>query len=191
MWLCLQLGRTCLPSTPWSQERPGQEAHVLAPCTIQPSWAGRPQSRETEATRALGPTPPLPPHPQLPVLTRTLLILLTGYGEPGAALLLPILSRRQGVEVASVDPTGRLAPADQLGEGSPTGRLVRGVWCPGRRPQPAPPGWSQGVVSGLDVGHAALSPGLASGLRAREAGRAAQRGSLLTLVLKSLCLSLW
>ncbi|KAB0354131.1 hypothetical protein FD755_023177 [Muntiacus reevesi] len=85
-----------------------------------PSRAGRPQSRDTEATRALGPTPPLPPHPQLPVLTRSLLILLMGYGEPGAALLLPILSRRQDIEEASVDPTDQLAPAGQLGEGSPT-----------------------------------------------------------------------
>lgn len=42
-----------------------------------------------------------------------------GYGEAGVALLLPILSRRQDVEVASVDPTDRLAPAGQLGEGSP------------------------------------------------------------------------
>lgn len=68
--------------------------------------AGCLQSGEAEATRALGPTAPFPPRPQLPVLTRTSLILLTGYGEPEAALLCPTLSRRREVEVASVGPAG-------------------------------------------------------------------------------------
>lgn len=68
-----------------------------------------------------------------------------------------------------------------------TGQAVR---CAGRRPQPALPGQSRGVVSGLDGGMRLSVQALLQVLRAREAGRAAQQGSLLMLVLKSLCLSL-
>ena len=64
------------------------------------------------------------------------------------------------------------------------------VRCAGRRPQPALPGQSRGVVSGLDGGMRLSVQALLQVLRAREAGRAAQQGSLLMLVLKSLCLYL-